>query len=97
MVIFSLVRSKVLAATCGVGGYGLISQANTLVLTLQVIMGAGLGSDFVKLIAQNLETNSAKRLNQITSTLGSSQTKMVNNMENSHARNLSEIGKTHCG
>ena len=69
VVIFSLVRSKVLAATCGVGGYGLISQASTLVLTLQVIMSTGLGSGFVKLIAENLKANGENKVNQIASTM----------------------------
>ncbi|MCD4673036.1 MAG: hypothetical protein K8R77_10265 [Anaerolineaceae bacterium] len=69
VVVFSLVRSKVLAATCGVGGYGLISQANAFVLTLQVIMGAGLGSGFVKLIAQDWEDNASEKRKQIISTM----------------------------
>lgn len=69
VVVFSLIRSKVLAATCGVEGYGLFSQANALVLTLQVIIGAGLGSGFVKLIAQDWEDNASEKRNQIISTM----------------------------
>lgn len=64
-VIFGLVRAKVLASLTGVAGFGLISQANALVLTLQVIFGVGLGSGFIKLVAEHRKGEDARRLNQL--------------------------------
>lgn len=67
VVAFSLARSKALATFTGAGGYGLIAQATSLVLAFQVILSAGLGSGFVKLIAENASEQAAQARNRIAS------------------------------
>ncbi|NMC55204.1 MAG: hypothetical protein GYA48_16385 [Chloroflexi bacterium] len=67
VVAFSLARSKALATFTGAGGYGLIAQATSLVLAFQMILSAGLGSGFVKLIAENASEQAAQARNRIAS------------------------------
>ncbi len=65
IVVFSLVRAKLLAEFCGVACFGLVSQAGSLILTLQVIFGTGLCGGFIKLVAQYHKENNPQRMNQM--------------------------------
>ncbi|MDR3575599.1 MAG: oligosaccharide flippase family protein [Anaerolineaceae bacterium] len=68
-IIFSFGRAKAIAAFCGVAGLGLVSQGTNLIATIQVFLGGGLTTGFVKLIAEHSKGDDPHKLNQVISSM----------------------------
>ena len=68
-VLFGLVRSKVLATYLGTLGLGVVSQGTTLMRLLQNVSALGIGSGFMKLIAEYHADNDKERVNRTISTV----------------------------
>ena len=68
-VLFGLVRSKVLATSLGTLGLGVVSQGTTLMRLLQNVSALGIGSGFMKLLAEFHAENDMERVNRTIATV----------------------------
>ena len=68
-VLFGLVRSKLVAAYLGPIGTGVIAQGTTLLRMFQQLSTLGIGSGFLKLIAEYRGKEDHKKVNIVMSTV----------------------------